>query len=98
MAQEEITIVRVHKSTRNKLRRIAIAKRESYDEIINRLIGGEEEGEKDREKLQQIKQELLKKGISKDLVDLVGVIPKKMSLQEEKEAVGRAIRRKYGIG
>jgi hypothetical protein len=90
MKQGEITILRVHKSTRNKLKRLAIAKRESYDEIINRLLGYENNGTDDLEKK---RQKLLNKGISKEIVNLVGVMPK-ISLKEEKAIVRRAIVKK----
>ena len=92
MKQEEITILRVKKGTRSRLRKIAIAKRESYDEIINRLLGnfGHEENV---ESLESKKQKLLKLGISKELVDLVGIIPE-ISLEEEKSFIRRAVIRK----
>lgn len=38
MTQEEFTTIRVYRSTRDKLRKLAITRRESYDEIINRLL------------------------------------------------------------
>lgn len=92
MEQEEITILRVRKNTRNRLRKLALAKRESYDEIINRLLGSQtKEGEEDN--LEKEKQNLIKHGISKSLVNLVGTI-NKLSLEEEKETVRRAIIRK----
>ena len=87
MAQEDITIVRLRKSTRNRLKQLAIASRESYDEIISRLLGTENEGWEDLEKK---KQKLLKMGISKDLVNLLGIMPK-VSLQEERALIRRAI-------
>lgn len=90
MAQEEITIVRLRKSTRNRLKQLAIASRESYDEIISRLLGTENEG---REDLEKKKQRLLKMGISKDLVNLLGVMPK-VSLQEERALIRHAIIRR----
>ena len=90
MAQEEITIVRLRKSTRNRLKQLAIASRESYDEIISRLLGTENEG---REDLEKKKQRLLKMGISKDLVNLLGVMPK-ASLQEERALIRHAIIRR----
>ncbi len=90
MSQEQITILRVKKETRNRLRRIALAKRESYDEIINRLLGTEmvEEREEDLEKM---KQRMIKSGISKELVDLVGIIPKS-DAKDDKKLIGDAIR------
>ena len=94
MAQDEVTILRVRKTTRNKLRRRALTKRESYDEIINRLIekgtNVENVGEEDLEKK---KQRLLKMGISKELVNLLGVAPK-MGLNEEKAIFKRALIKK----
>ncbi len=90
MAQEEITIVRLRKSTRNRLKQLAIASRESYDEIISRLLGTENEG---REDLEKKKQRLLKMGISKDLVKLLGVMPK-VSLPEERALIRHAIIRR----
>lgn len=90
MTQEEITIVRLRKSTRNRLKELAIASRESYDEIINRLLGTKKE---DRDDLEKKKQKLLKMGISKELVDLVGIMPE-VSLQEEKAMIRHAIIRR----
>ena len=91
MTQSEVTILRVHKSTRNRLRKLAVARRESYDEIINRLL---EEGNnfENRSELQRKKQKLLKMGISKELVDLVGILPKS-EIKEDKRLIGEAIRR-----
>jgi hypothetical protein len=98
MTQEDITILRVHKSTRNRLKRLAITARESYDEIIDRLLeGGVDSEKRTDEELQRRKQALLKEGVSKRIVDLLGVSPYKTSLEDEKKIVGRAIRRKYGI-
>lgn len=92
MSQQEVTILRVHKITRNRLRKRAIARRESYDEIINRLLGLETKDE-DREGLEQRKQKLLKKGIRKEIVNLLGIIPK-VSLEEEKKIIREAIIKK----
>ncbi len=89
MAQQEITILRVHKQTRNKLRKRALARRESYDEIINRLLELKPDINNGRE-LEERKQKLLKKGISKGLVDLLGIVPK-TSLDDEKRTVREAI-------
>lgn len=89
--QEEVTILRVHKNTRERLRKLAVAKRESYDEIINRLLTellNEPSSEGDLEKT---KQKLLKAGINKDLVNLVGIIPK-TNIIEDKEKIRAAIR------
>jgi hypothetical protein len=94
MGQSEITILRVRKNTRNRLRKRALAKRESYDEIINRLLGEQEVNEVD-ESLESKKQKLLKLGISKKLVNLVGIIPK-ISLEEERFVLRQAIIRKMG--
>ena len=95
MAQAQITILRVRKNTRNRLRKLALAKRESYDEIINRLMEEEEGGaDDDSEDLEERKQKLLKKGIDKELVDLLGVIPVKLSLKDEKRAIRKAIIRR----
>jgi hypothetical protein len=80
----------LRKSTRNRLRQLAIARRESYDEIISRLLGTENEGHDDLEKK---KQKLLKMGISKEIVDLVGIMPK-INLNEEKSIIRRAIIRR----
>ncbi len=90
MAQEEITIVRLHKSTRDKLRRLAIASRESYDEIINRLLGSETIENNDE--LKKRKERLLKMGISKQLVDLVGILPKN-DVKQDKELIREGIER-----
>ena len=92
MRQEEITILRVHKDTRNKLRRLALAKRESYDEIINRLLGFQPTDISSND-LEKARRKLLKRGISKSLVNLVGII-EKLNLEEEKELVRTAIIRK----
>gem|GEM_PF-2480708 len=93
MKQEEITILRVRKGTRSRLRKIALAKRESYDEIINRLLSNSIEQEESDESLESKKQKLLKLGISKELVDLLGIIPE-ISLEEEKSLIKHAIIRK----
>lgn len=90
MAQEEITIVRLRKSTRNRLKKLAIASRESYDEIINRLMGTQNE---DRDDLEKKKQKLLGMGVSKELVGMLGIMPS-TSLQEEKAIIRRAIIRR----
>jgi hypothetical protein len=89
MAQSQSTILRVSKRTRNKLRELAIAKKETYDEIINRLLGSEGE---DEENLENIKKNLIKKGISKDLVNLVGILPK-TDARQDKRLIGEAVRR-----
>ena len=34
----EYTTIRIRKKTREKLKKLRVARRESYDEIINRLI------------------------------------------------------------
>jgi len=38
VAMEEYTTIQIRKETREKLKALRITKRESYDEIINRLI------------------------------------------------------------
>lgn len=93
MSHEEITILRVRKNTRNRLRRLALAKRESYDEIINRLLGGETE-EENEESLERIRQRLIKSGIGKELADLVGILPKS-GAKDDKQLIGEAIRRHF---
>lgn len=92
MTQQEITILRVHKQTRNKLRKLALAKRESYDEIINRLLASES-GVGGGQSLESRKQMLLNIGVSKEVVDLIGIIPK-ISHEEEKSLVMDAVRRR----
>jgi len=97
MAQQDITILRVQKSTRNRLKSRAITKRESYDDIINRLLASDSEMKnvEQDQSLESKKQRLLKIGISKGLVDLLGVIPT-ISLEEEKSLVRQAIIRRMG--
>jgi len=90
MAQERITILRVHKRTRNRLRRLALAKRESYDEIINRLIGSEPDTE-DEADLEKRRQKLIKMGVSKDLASLVGILPK-TDTKEERRMIREAVK------
>jgi hypothetical protein len=77
--------LRVSKGTRSRLRKLALAKRESYDEIINRLLGLETE---DKRKM------LIKSGISKELADLVGILPKS-DARDDKELIGNAIRHRF---
>jgi len=36
--QDELVVIRVYRSTRERLKSIRLTKRESYDEIINRLL------------------------------------------------------------
>jgi len=93
MSQEQITILRVRKRTRNKLRRIALAKRESYDEIINRLLGAEME-EENEDNLEEKRLMIIKSGISKELAALVGILPKGDTM-EDKELIGNAIRHRF---
>ena len=91
MSAEEITILRVHKRVRDELRKRAITKRESYEEIIERLLGAEvESGDKDE--LERRKQKMLKEGVSKEVVELVGILPKN-DVAEDKKLIGEAIRR-----
>ncbi len=92
MTHEEVTILRVHKGTRARLRKLAIAKKESYDEIINRLLGDDNGGD-DEEELERRKQKLLKKGINKEIVNLLGIMPK-TDLKDEKKLIREAIIRK----
>ena len=92
MVQEEVTIVRLRKSTRNRLKELAIASRESYDEIISRLLGGKTDNSE--EELKRRKQKLLQMGVSKKLVDLLGVAKGKINLEDEKEITRRTIRRR----
>jgi hypothetical protein len=94
MTHREITILRVRKSTRDRLRRLAIAGRESYDEIINRLL---EPAAGNDEELEKKKQRLLKIGVSKQLVEMVGILPKTSAKQDRElivEAIGRWVKRK----
>jgi len=91
MRQEEITILRVHKDTRSKLRKLAITKRESYDEIINRLLGSETIKD-DKNELEKRKQKLLDMGIAKELVDLLGVIPK-TDVEDDRKIIREAVKR-----
>ncbi len=93
MAQDEITILRVRKNTRNKLRRIALAKRESYDEIINRLLGEETEDE-NWESLENARQRLIKSGINKELAGLVGILPKS-DAKEDKQLIAASVRHHF---
>lgn len=36
--QDKITMIKLRTSTRNKLKKLRITQRETYDEILNRLI------------------------------------------------------------
>ncbi len=93
--QEQSTILRVSRRTRNKLRRLAIAKRETYDEIINRLLGTDINENEDE--LKNRKEKLLKMGISKQLVDLVGILPKTDAKRDKeliRESIGQWAKRK----
>ena len=90
MEREEVTILRVHKGTRERLRKRALAKRESYDEIINRLLG-EQEAWQEGDDLERRKQKLLGMGISKELVDLVGVLPKN-DVEDDRRVIAEAIK------
>jgi hypothetical protein len=85
--------LRVSKGTRSRLRKLALAKRESYDEIINRLLGLETE-EKKGESLEEKRKMLIKSGISKELADLVGILPKS-DARDDKELIGNAIRHRF---
>ena len=39
VAMKEYTTIQIRKETREKLKKLKLTRRESYDEIINRLIG-----------------------------------------------------------
>lgn len=91
MTQTEITILRVRKGTRNRLRSRALTKRESYDEIINRLMGDQQESL--AEDLDVARQRLLKQGISRTLVNMLGIMDK-IELDEEKAIIRSAIARR----
>jgi hypothetical protein len=91
MSQEEITILRVHKDTRDRLRKLAITKRESFEEIINRLLGSERTTD-DKNELEERKQKLLNMGIAKELVDLLGVIPK-TDTEDDRKIIREAVKR-----
>ena len=38
LSMSEYTTIQIRKETREKLKKLRVAKRESYDEIINRLV------------------------------------------------------------